>query len=93
MTCPAYVINQKHRSWTRGESQWQIECKEEEACFASAHANGWVHTSSEEGWGLHVVDKRPQYVGVVEDLERKSFYARFVNAHKAPWHGYGLPRL
>lgn len=84
---PSYSPNPKHRNGSRGQSQWTIGLGDEQASFSISWFSGCC--SSEAGWGLHLVNGAPDYLGVVEDHKTQSFIAKFVvDSSHGSWHGY-----
>lgn len=84
---PTYIPNLKHRNNSPGQSQWRIPEREELASFEDAWTSGCC--TADAGWGLHVAQGCPEYLGVLEDHATESFIAKFVadSAH-GQWHGY-----
>lgn len=82
-----YRLNPDHRNGTGGKSQWTIPPPDEVRCFRQADDRAWL--SVNVGWGLHMPDGGPQFLGISEDRSRALFVAKFV-ASEAPvaWHGY-----
>ena len=76
-----------HRNWTAGKSQWIISEPAELASFEFARSRGWL--LDQVGWGLHIPDQTPEWLGVAQDHRTRVFIAKFVGA-TAPvmWHGY-----
>ena len=74
-----------HRNGALGKSQWRILVSEEISCFDRARAAGWL--DSDVGWGLHLPNRTPAYVGVARDHETRVFVARFTGNLRV-WHGY-----
>lgn len=80
-----YQVNPLHRSGALGKSQWRILVSEEISCFDRARAAGWLDV--DVGWGLHVLNGTPAYVGVARDHETRVFVAKFTGSLRV-WHGY-----
>lgn len=82
-----YTINGQHRDNNPNKAQWTIPESAEMACFNLTVQNNW--RDHQEGWGLHLVDAAPEYLGILIDRTMKSFFAKFVGT-SAPliWHGY-----
>ena len=81
-----YGCHPHHRNGNPNKSQWTITEHDEVASFKLAHTNGWC--SSTTGWGLHVSQKRAEYLGTSEGGVRILFIAKFVAADSDSWHGY-----
>ncbi|HET9283924.1 MAG TPA: hypothetical protein VFR24_18400 [Candidatus Angelobacter sp.] len=82
-----YVPNPVHRNNTRGKSQWTINETQEVSSFNYSNNEGWIRETT--GWGLHLVNGSPDYLGVARDHKTQVFVAKFVDANKSrTWHGY-----
>jgi hypothetical protein len=83
-----YMHNPVHRNWKAGgKSQWTIPEAAERACFLRAYGNHWVLERA--GWGLHLENGQPDYLGKGQDHQMMVFVAKFVNGSgTGPWHGY-----
>lgn len=40
------------------------------------------------GWGLHLPEGRPDWLGIATDRETELIFAKFVSSPGHPWHGY-----
>lgn len=58
----------------------------EEASFNRSWAEGWL--LDECGWGLHIVNGGPDWLGTAQDHESRVFIAKFVGQLDSDWHGY-----
>ncbi len=84
-----YVINRHHRNGNVSKSQWTISEAEETGCFNHAKDQGWIFPQMERGWGLHIADTRPSWLGIAQDRATRLFIAKFVgNVSLGEWHGY-----
>lgn len=82
-----YVINKQHRDGNPLKSQWIISEHEELRCFALAQEEGWL--LGEIGWGLHITDAGPDWLGMNRNRENRVFIAKFVGVTIVDqWHGY-----
>jgi hypothetical protein len=81
-----------HRNRTPKKSQWGILYSNELASFCHCVSNGWIE--GEKGWGFHLVNGRPQYLGVDEVGTMQVFIARFEDGNANwKWHGYPLDHV
>ena len=80
-----YVPNPVHRNGTPGKSQWTIAAHDEQRSFDRCVEEGWYRQNT--GWGLHLHDGKPDWLGVTRDHRTPSFIAKFVGAD-GTWHGY-----
>lgn len=65
---------------------------EEIESFRDASKQGWLDGA--RGWGLHIIEGRPQYLGVDELGESELFMARFRDGDgNNKWHGYPLDHV
>ena len=83
---PTYQPNPAHRNNTPGKSQWAVSLPDEQAIFLQSVNEQWL--SAECGWGLHLVEGAPSYLGVAQDHLTEVFFAKFVGKSTSPWHGY-----
>jgi hypothetical protein len=84
---PPYNPHPHHRNGMGKGAQWEISETEERLSFVGAWQAGW-HLET-VAWGLHLVAGQPQYLGVVEDHQTKTFFAKFVRDPNHPaWQGY-----
>lgn len=82
-----YTCHPDHRNGTLGKSQWRVVPDEEIRCFARCLRDTW--TRGAVGWSLHLVDGRPEYLGVAQDHRTPLFVAKFVDGtQRGIWHGY-----
>jgi len=82
-----YLNHPHHRNGMPGKSQWAISEADEVQSFIRAGANHWLRVS--EGWGLHVPEHRPCYLGYAQDRITRLFVAKFVCGNaRGTWHGY-----
>jgi hypothetical protein len=82
-----YLCHPDHRNGLRPKSQWRVTEQEEIGCFRLTYDNQWI--IDQKGWGLHLVDGSPQYLGVARDHATEVFVAKFVsNTAGEEWHGY-----
>lgn len=86
-----YLFHPDHRNGTQGKSQWTIDQDEEFNCVTNAIANSTLSLAETFGWGLHLVNGLPEYLGVGANHGSQVFVAKF-KCHDgvAPrqWHGY-----
>jgi len=83
-----YVHKSDHRDNTADKSQWTISEQEERSSFSLMYASKWI-VENDKGWGLHIIDKTADYLGVGVNRARDLFIAKFVDgAHSNIWHGY-----
>lgn len=81
-----YQVHPPHRNGSPQKSQWTIPEEDETACFDAATAMNWL--VGDAGWGLHIVNTSPTWLGTCIDGTR-SFVAKFVgNVSTNVWHGY-----
>ncbi len=82
-----YFHHPDHRNRAYGKSQWTIPKAEELRVFTDAHAKGWMDNFV--GWGLYLIQNKPDWLGLAADLTTRLFVAKFVSS-KQPiqWHGY-----
>lgn len=85
-TDPRYEPNPVHRNRTPGKSQWSIVPADELACFVRSATRGWL--GAYQGWGVHLVVERPDWLGTARDHATRVFVAKFVGRIGRPWHGY-----
>ncbi len=84
---PLYVIHPHHRNGMRTKSQWTIPQPEEMSCFSDSYLTIWRTHGA--GWGLHVINLTPNFLGISKDQLRNLFIAKFVcKAGQQEWHGY-----
>ena len=84
---PPYNPHAHHRNGMAKKAQWKISEQDERRSFAGAWDAGW-HLES-VAWGFHFVNGGLTYLGVVEDHETKTFFAKFVrDPNHVAWHGY-----
>lgn len=82
-----YNHHPAHRNNTPRKSQWLIPEHEELRIFELCLARTWIVGTF--GWGLHLVNGHPDYLGVAQDRVTQVFIAKFVREPAAPnWHGY-----
>jgi hypothetical protein len=87
-----YVINPHHRNGNKSKSQWTISEADEVESFSSARKQGWI--LDEKGWGLHMINNRPAWLGIAKDRTTQLFIAKFVgnpctgSSSGVEWHGY-----
>jgi hypothetical protein len=82
-----YTHHPDHRNRTGGKSQWRISLPKERQAFITARAEGWLIRST--GWGLHVDNTEPAYLGVAQDHVTRVFVSKFVDGNQSQnWHGY-----
>ena len=84
-----YLIHPQHRAkGNPKKSCWTITEPEEVASFRFALQQGWLIATL--GWGLHMVDGTPQFLGLAApDHTRKLMLAKFVDGSSDDhWHGY-----
>jgi len=82
-----YVINVHHRNGNIRKSQWTISEPEELSCFDNCQLKGWYE--GPKGWGLHVVEEMPDWLGVAANATSQLFIAKFVADEQCmQWHGY-----
>jgi hypothetical protein len=82
-----YLPHPDHRNASPTKSQWTITVQEELMAFQLSHARRWLNAGV--GWGLHLVDGQPAYLGVLRDTQSRAFLAKFVGSETQPvWHGY-----
>jgi hypothetical protein len=82
-----YTVHPHHRNGNPHKSQWTINKGEEVVCFENARLYCWLIVDN--GWGLHLIDKRPHCLGVGKDRHRRLFVAKFVGKLATDeWHGY-----
>ena len=82
-----YAIHPDHRNDHPRKSQWTISRSDEIATFDRAAQHHWL--DSYRGWGLHIVDDSPRYLGRCVERSKRSFIAKFVGASTTDeWHGY-----
>lgn len=81
-----YRPHPDHRNNNPQKSQWLIPVPDEISCFEHADGAGWL--KEEVGWGLHLPDGQPEWLGVATDRQTQLFYAKFVTSAGQPWHGY-----
>ena len=58
-----YISKADHRDNTPTKSQWTVSVADEHACFDFGVGHGWVSTSGDSAWGLHVIDGKADYLG------------------------------
>lgn len=82
-----YACHPDHRNGNHNKSQWIISQADEVQSFRYAHAQAWILNS--RGWGLHIQNGAPDYLGVGVDRNRRLFVARFEDGNaNQKWHGY-----
>lgn len=54
--------------------------------FNYSASQGWLVGNT--GWGLHLPNDKPEWLGMATDKINKLFIAKFVQKHPSPWHGY-----
>jgi hypothetical protein len=83
-----YACHPQHRDHNNhNKSQWTISQGEEIQSFTRALAQAWILGS--RGWGLHLANGVPDYLGVAADRDRRLFVARFEDGNEnQKWHGY-----
>jgi len=82
-----YQCHPHHRNRNPNKSQWTITETEEIGCFRLTWVSAWIVDSA--GWGLHLVNGSPDYLGMAQDRHTRVFIAKFVsNGGQAEWHGY-----
>jgi hypothetical protein len=82
-----YGCHPDHRNGNHHKSQWTISQREEVQSFTHSHTQAWFIGS--RGWGLHIANGVPEYLGVAVDRSRRLFVARFVDGNAdQKWHGY-----
>jgi hypothetical protein len=54
--------------------------------FDRSVSRGWLLADS--GWGLHIPDSTPDWLGVAQDHTTRVFIAKFVGQSAGVWHGY-----
>jgi hypothetical protein len=87
-----YIINPHHRNSNTNKSQWTISVGDEIGCFNHAKHQNWL--TANKGWGLHIVNSAPNWLGVAQDQTTQLFVAKFVGnpsnsaASGTEWHGY-----
>jgi hypothetical protein len=84
---PPYFHHPDHRNGTSEKSQWLISEPAELASFHLSVRSGWIQ--EESGWGLHMPNGAPEWLGLAQDHITLVFIAKFVSSN-APrlWHGY-----
>jgi hypothetical protein len=60
-----YICHPDHRNTTPNKSQWRIVVEDERQCFATSRDRDWLDPAV--GWGLHLIDEVPNYLGVAQD--------------------------
>jgi len=84
----SYISIPKHRNRSSSYSIWVIHIYEEVECFIHTHKQGWIVKEKETGWGLHLVDGKPEFLGELSNGEQSKI-AKFVgNQPMGLWHGY-----
>lgn len=86
MEAPSYQPNLVHRNGAAGKSQWTIPLTAEIDAFNRSWVEGWLFDAL--GWGLHLSDGQPDWVGVAQDHDTQLFVAKFVGQADSVWHGY-----
>ena len=81
-----YRPHPHHRNRMPGKSQWTIPVADEITCFKRAATSGWLLNLA--GWGLHIPNKNPDWLGVAQDHSTQVFIAKFVGRQQNQWHGY-----
>lgn len=82
-----YGSHPHHRDGNHNKSQWRITVAQEEVTFTRSIDAKWL--GEREGWGLHIVNKAVDYLGVAQDHYTQLFLAKFVDgAGTSEWHGY-----
>jgi hypothetical protein len=81
-----YVHNPKHRNFTPDAGRWTISEEAERLSFGTALRSGWV--GENEGWGLHIENDVPTYLGV-DRFDVHSFVAKYIDSSGSTiWHGF-----
>lgn len=82
-----YKINPLHRNGSTNKSQWTISENSEIQCFELARVSEWL--LPRKGWGLYIVESKPEWLGVAQDHVTQVFIAKFVHdENSSEWHGY-----
>lgn len=81
-----YSPNPVHRNRTPGKSQWRIQVSDEIRSFELCVESAWYRGGA--GWGLHIQNGRPAWLGVTRDHVTLVFLAKFVASPTGEWHGY-----
>jgi hypothetical protein len=82
-----YCIHPDHRNGNPNKSQWTITEEEERAAFVRAVEHEWLLQN--RGWGLHLHQEQPQYLGTSKGQAAALFVAKFVSSGaQVSWHGY-----
>jgi hypothetical protein len=82
-----YIHKMDHRDGTGNKSQWSISQQQERNCFLRMHDSAWFLVN--KGWGLHLVKKKPEYLGYRANSVQLLFIAKFVDGNNnSIWHGY-----
>lgn len=82
----SYIPNPVHRNRTPGKSQWKISEDDERIAFHRCIENCWYQSVA--GWGLHIENGIPRWLGVTQDGKTQTFIAKFVSKNGSDWHGY-----
>lgn len=82
-----YQCHPHHRNNNPNKSQWTIIESDEVDCFHKTWSSQWIDNDS--GWGLHLVNNAPRYLGTARVSMTLLFVAKFVrDPVHAQWHGY-----
>ncbi len=85
-----YSSKVDHRDGTAIKSQWSIPLEDEEQAFVRSCGEGWI--VGDHGWGLHLVEELPTFLGFGSRRRGRDgvqlFIARFDEGTAREWHGY-----
>jgi hypothetical protein len=82
----SYISIPKHRNKGSLYSIWTIHIYEEVQCFIYTHRHNWIAEGN--GWGLHLVDGKPEFLGEVSSGKQSKIAKFVVNQAMGLWHGY-----